>query len=134
MPALIGLRVTELGSNATAAWCGKLFADFGAEVVNLEPPSGDPGRRVPPFVDRGDGILESAVFAWMNTNKRSVTLGADDTRTLHAALVVSDVLIDARQAARRDPGPTGHAVLRAAFPALDIVALVPHVIDSDHSL
>jgi crotonobetainyl-CoA:carnitine CoA-transferase CaiB-like acyl-CoA transferase len=120
---LAGFRVAELGSNAAAAWCGKLFADFGAEVVKVEPPGGDAGRLVPPLVDRGDGVLESGVFAWMNTNKRSVTLTAADTEQLDAILAASDLLIDARPAAARDPGPTGHARLRAAFPALDIVAL-----------
>jgi len=120
---LAGIRVAELGSNAAAAWCGKLFADFGAEVVKLEPPGGDPGRRAPPLVDCGDGVMESGVFAWMNTNKRSVTLTAADTARLHAVLAVSDVLVDARPGSTRDPGPTGHARLRAVFPALDIVAL-----------
>jgi crotonobetainyl-CoA:carnitine CoA-transferase CaiB-like acyl-CoA transferase len=120
---LAGFRVAELGSNAAAAWCGKLFADFGAEVVKLELPGGDPGRLVPPLIDRGDGVMESGVFAWMNTNKHSVTLPAADTASLHAILAASDILIDARPAAARDPGSTGHARLRTAFPALDIVAL-----------
>jgi crotonobetainyl-CoA:carnitine CoA-transferase CaiB-like acyl-CoA transferase len=48
---------------------------------------------------------------------------AADTGSLHAILAASDVLIDARPAAARDPGSTGHARLRAELPALDIVAL-----------
>ena len=120
---LAGIRVAELGSNAATAWCGKLFADFGAEVVKLEPPGGDPARQAPPLVERGDDVMESGVFAWMNTNKRSVTLTASDAARLRAVLAVSDLLIDARPGAARDLGPTGHTRLRATFPALDIVAL-----------
>jgi len=39
---LAGVRVAELGTGAAVAYCGKLFADFGAEVVKVEPPGGDP--------------------------------------------------------------------------------------------
>ncbi len=69
---LHGIRVAEFGRGPALGYCGKLFADFGAEVVKVEPPGSDPGRLLPPLVDRGDGVLESGVFAWLNTNKRSV--------------------------------------------------------------
>ena len=61
------------GAGAALAYCGKLFADFGADVVKVEPPGGDPDRRIAPLVDAGGRAQESAVFAWLNTNKRSVT-------------------------------------------------------------
>jgi len=35
-----GLRVLELGSLASASWCARLFADFGADVLKLEPDGG----------------------------------------------------------------------------------------------
>jgi formyl-CoA transferase len=44
--ALAGLRVLELGSLVAGPFCGKTFADFGAEVVKIEPPGeGDPLRK-----------------------------------------------------------------------------------------
>ena len=49
-------------------YCGKLFADFGADVVKLEPDGGDPLRLFPPLLEGG----ESGLFAWLNTNKRRV--------------------------------------------------------------
>ena len=43
---LAGLRVLELGSLVAGPFCGKTFADFGAEVVKIEPPGeGDPLRK-----------------------------------------------------------------------------------------
>ena len=43
---LCGIRVLELGSLVAGPFCGKTFADFGAEVVKIEPPGeGDPLRK-----------------------------------------------------------------------------------------
>ncbi len=74
---LSDLRVAEIGSGDTLDYCGKLFSDFGAEVIKIEPPGGDPARHYPPLVDAGDGRRESGYFAWLNTNKRSVIADLD---------------------------------------------------------
>jgi crotonobetainyl-CoA:carnitine CoA-transferase CaiB-like acyl-CoA transferase len=121
--ALEGVRVAEFGTGSAVAYCGKLFADLGAHVVKVEPPGGDPGRREPPLVDIGEGVLESAVFAWRNTNKKSVTAARDDAERLREIAGASDVLLDAREGAGADPGPTGHDALRIAFPGLTIIAI-----------
>jgi crotonobetainyl-CoA:carnitine CoA-transferase CaiB-like acyl-CoA transferase len=119
---LSGVRVAEFGAGSAVAYCGKLFADFGAAVVKVEAPGGDPGRRMPPLIDRGDGVGESGVFAWLNTNKQSVTVASDDKARLAEIVGANDVLLDARPGAGADAGATGHAALRAAFPGLTIVA------------
>ena len=46
---LSDVRVVEIGGGVAAGWCGKAFADLGADVVKVEPPDGDPLR-----ADRGD--------------------------------------------------------------------------------
>ena len=115
--ALAGLRVLELGSLEAADYCGKLFADFGAEVVKAEPEGGDPRRRLSPQVEIGGGRSESAQFAWLNTNKRSVL---DDPELVDRLARASDVLIDAR------PGPQAAAWrrdLRTRSAGLTIVSL-----------
>src|SRR5665213_1728665 len=106
MAALSGVRVAEFGTGPALAYCGKLFADFGAAVVKVEPPGGDPDRRLPPLVDAGGGRQESAVFAWFNTNKQSVIAEPGDTARLVEIAGASDVLIDARPGAAEDAGPT----------------------------
>jgi crotonobetainyl-CoA:carnitine CoA-transferase CaiB-like acyl-CoA transferase len=72
-------RVLQIGSGVALDYCGKLFADFGADVVKLEPDGGDPLRLFPPLLEGG----ESGLFAWLNTNKRSVF----DTLEARAALL-----------------------------------------------
>ena len=45
---LEGIRVLELGSEISAPFCARLLADYGAEVIKVEPPGqGDPAR--PPY-------------------------------------------------------------------------------------
>jgi crotonobetainyl-CoA:carnitine CoA-transferase CaiB-like acyl-CoA transferase len=113
---LSAYRVVELGTGSALAYCGKIFADFGAEVIKVEPPGGDPGRAEPPLADVGGGRRESAYFAWLNTNKRSVI--ADTDATVRAALADADVLLDARP-----PDAHAHAALRETNPNLVVIAI-----------
>jgi len=119
---LSGVRVAEFGTGPALAYCGKLFADFGARVVKVEPTGGDPDRALPPLVDLGGGRRESAVFAWLNTNKKSVIVDAADQGTLVEIAGSADILIDARPGAF-EAGPSGQPALRRAFPHLTIVSL-----------
>ncbi len=121
--ALTGVRVAEFGTGQALAYCGKLFADLGADVVKVEPPGGDPDRSLAPVIDVGGGRRESAVFAWMNTNKRSVVVAPGDVERLAGIAGGVDVLLDARRGAWDDAGPAGHAALRATNPGLVIVAI-----------
>jgi crotonobetainyl-CoA:carnitine CoA-transferase CaiB-like acyl-CoA transferase len=82
-------RVVQIGTGIALDYCGKLFADFGADVVKLEPVSGDPLRGFPPLLDSG----ESGSFAWLNTNKRSVT---ETPLALETLLTGADLLLDGR--------------------------------------
>ena len=56
MAALHAIRVLDLGSRISTAWCARLFAGYGAEVVSIEPAEGHPLRRHPPFDAAGISI------------------------------------------------------------------------------
>lgn len=74
MNALDGVRVLDLTTGAAGPNCTKLLADFGADVVKVEPRTGDPTRSTPPFAGDVPGPERSLLFLHLNTNKRSVTI------------------------------------------------------------
>ena len=101
MSALTGLRVVELADSVAGEYCGKLLADLGAEVVKVErPPNGSRTRSMAPRM--ADGRDGSVVFAYLNTNKRSVTLdtaSAAGRQALHRLIDDADAVVDDHGAA-----------------------------------
>ena len=95
MSALTGFRIVELAESVAGEYCGKLLADFGAEVIKVERPGGSPTRAMAPLVGDGDGPECSAVFAYLNTNKRSVEMegGAVDALIATADAVVGELSV-----------------------------------------
>jgi len=63
---LAGIKVVEFGNLIAAPFAGMLLADLGADVVKIEPPTGDLGRGFGPYVGE-----ESAFFLAVNRGKRS---------------------------------------------------------------
>ena len=96
MLPLDGLRVVEVGRTSTAAYCGRLLADAGADVVKVEPPEGDPARRRGPFPQDAPHPERSGPFLLLNVNKRGVCLdlghGARSTE-LESILGWADLLV-----------------------------------------
>ena len=68
---LAGIRVVELATVVAGPGTGKYLADFGAEVVKVEAPGGDPTRRMG---WTGPGEADSYFWKLLNRNKLSVTL------------------------------------------------------------
>jgi crotonobetainyl-CoA:carnitine CoA-transferase CaiB-like acyl-CoA transferase len=58
---LAGLRVLDIGGTIAMGYCGKLFADQGADVVDVEPLQGAPTRMLAPFSDRARAPDNSAL-------------------------------------------------------------------------
>ena len=112
----VGVRVLEVGLGQGLAFAGKLFADFGAEVIKVESTAGDDLRAWPPLVETGNGP-SSAYFAWLNTNKKSVTAdasNADDVAWVKRLAATADIVLDARAL-----GAMGLAALSDALVATD---------------
>jgi len=57
--------------------CGRVLAELGAEVIKVEPPGGDPSRRLAPFYRDIPDPEKSLYFAAYNVGKKSVTLNLD---------------------------------------------------------
>ncbi len=128
--AFAGLVVLDLSRRPSGAWCTRLLADFGADVIVAEPPQGHPLRRMGPFGPDGT----SALAAYLLANKQSVVLSSpDDRETLlrRAHVLVDDTLpgdvFDYPQAAQINPNlivcsitPYGQDGARATLPGNDL--------------
>lgn len=98
MSALSLFRVLELSENVSGEYCGKLLADFGAEVIKIERPAcGSPTRGLGPFGPGEADRERSGLFAYLNTNKKSVVLDleSDVGLAMLARLIEqADVVVD----------------------------------------
>jgi crotonobetainyl-CoA:carnitine CoA-transferase CaiB-like acyl-CoA transferase len=124
--ALSRFRVLEIGSGDALSYCGKLFADFGAEVIKCEPDGGDPRRRDGVQVDTCDGENESAFFAWANSNKLSIIADPNTSQgieIIQSLLPQCDVLLDGRAPSDIDASPLTHSSLQQSDPGLIILGL-----------
>ncbi|MSQ36136.1 MAG: CoA transferase [Dehalococcoidia bacterium] len=68
------VRVIDLTLHTAGPFGTRILADYGADVIKVEPPGGDPARLLPPFPNNEPGLERSALFQLLNTNKRSVVL------------------------------------------------------------
>ncbi|HCV00431.1 MAG: hypothetical protein CL897_00670 [Dehalococcoidia bacterium] len=79
--------VLELATGVAGPYCARLLADLGAQVVKVEPATGDPARTELPLIDG-----RSAFFNWLAVGKLSVTLPLEDPRieqlAVHADIVI----------------------------------------------
>ena len=71
---LSGITVVELAEGIAGSYCGKLFADLGADVVKVESPSGDELRHRTSTARGPDGLFRGGAFLHANTNKRSTVI------------------------------------------------------------
>ncbi len=71
---LAGYRVLEVGGTLPAAAATKLFSDYGAMVIKVEPPGGASMRRLPPFPGDVPSIEAGAYHLALDTGKHSVVL------------------------------------------------------------
>lgn len=75
---LAGVRVLDLSREVAGAYATKLLADYGADVLKLEPPDGGPLRAFGPFPGDEPHPERSGLFLHLNTNKRSRVLDVTD--------------------------------------------------------
>ena len=81
MPALLAhLHVVDL-TDLRGAFAGRLLADLGADVINVEPPAGGPGRLRAPFAGDVTAPDRSRPFLYRNAKKRGPVIRTITTNT-----------------------------------------------------
>lgn len=128
--ALAGIKVIEMGGGVSAPFCGKLFSDYGAEVIKVEPPEvGDPSRKWGPFPGDVADIEKSGVFHCLNTNKKSVVLDVNvpsDREKLVALIATADVLIENNTPQQMRNLGLDYDCLQDVNPRLVMVSITPY--------
>ena len=89
---LAGVRVVDLTAMVMGPYCTQIMADMGADVIKIEPPTGDATR----YISVGPEPGLSGVFVNVNRGKRSVVLDLqceNDKQALAELIRTSDVFI-----------------------------------------
>jgi crotonobetainyl-CoA:carnitine CoA-transferase CaiB-like acyl-CoA transferase len=92
--ALDGIRVVDISQIAAGPYLTSMLGDMGADVIKVEPPAGEPFRRI----DHDFASDSSAYFAGINRSKRSLTLSlksAEGRKVLERLLRGADVFVTA---------------------------------------
>jgi crotonobetainyl-CoA:carnitine CoA-transferase CaiB-like acyl-CoA transferase len=123
---LNGFVVVDLSTGIAGAYCTKLLADGGAEVVKVESPEGDPLRRwsasgaeIPP----GD---DGALFSFLACSKHSVVADPDtDAEFVNTLLADADAVVWSRGSTVAEHRAFTPAEIHRAHPHLTVTAITP---------
>lgn len=114
---LAGLRIIDLSRVLAGPLCTQYLGDYGAEVVKVEPPTGDETRTWGPFSEKG-----SAYYSGLNRNKQNIAIDlsmADGRALLLSLLENADVLVHNFKAGTLEKWGLGYdSLLSVRFPRL----------------
>jgi crotonobetainyl-CoA:carnitine CoA-transferase CaiB-like acyl-CoA transferase len=125
---LRGYTVVELSTGIAGAYCTKLLADGGAQVVKVEPPQGDPLRG---WSASGADIApgdDGALFSFLACSKHSVVADPDiegDIEFVNGLLAAADAVVWSRGSTLAECDALTPAALRRAHPHLTVTAITP---------
>jgi crotonobetainyl-CoA:carnitine CoA-transferase CaiB-like acyl-CoA transferase len=132
--ALSHLRIIELSDGVAGEYCGKLLADFGAEILKVEMPgTGSDTRGRGPFAKGAATREGSGLFAYLNTNKRSVCIDLSTSQgqvALHKLIESADAIVDDHPSGYLERLRIDSATLGAKYPRLIVCAITPFGYDA----
>lgn len=114
---LCDLRVVEISDRIAGSYCGKLLVDTGADVVKVEPDTGDPLRRYTATGAELPNGADSPLFSYLNAGKRSVTTVSD------ALLAAADIVVVTASRSAATARGIDPARLLAARPDCTVVTI-----------
>jgi crotonobetainyl-CoA:carnitine CoA-transferase CaiB-like acyl-CoA transferase len=118
-------RVLDL-TNERGYISGKVLADLGADVIKIEKPGGDPGRRIGPFYHDIPHPEKSLYWMGFNTNKRGITLNIEtaDGREIFKKLVKqADIVVESFDPGCMDGLGLGYPALKEINPRLIMASI-----------
>ena len=134
--ALEGVKVLDLSEDIAGSFCARLLADYGADVLKLEPPGGAGLRRMGPFFDDDPHPEKSLFFLVLNLNKKGATLNLETLtgQALLRRLVPHvDVIVESYRPGYLPSLGVGHEQLQELNPALTMTSITPFGQDGPYS-
>src|SRR5207249_8165679 len=122
---LTGIRVIEL-ADEQAEYCGLTLAGLGADVIKIEPPGGNPTRRIGPFYEDREDPERSFFFWQYNRGKRSIVLDLhrpDDRDRIRALIATADILLESTPRGELEAGGLGASTLLQQTPTLIVARM-----------
>ncbi len=118
---LAGYRVLEMGSTIAGPFCGRLLADFGAEVIKIEPAEGDPVRTMGKRF-HGKSLYAASIFR--NKTLVSLDLRRPEGQAIARAIAAkSDVVVENFRPGGLEKWGLGYADLSRDNPGLVMVRI-----------
>ena len=123
-----GVKVLDLSEDIAGSFCARLLADYGADVLKLEPPGGAALRRMGPF-HQDDPHPEKSLFNLvLNLNKKGATINLETTtgQALLKELVQRvDVVVETFHPGHLESLGLGYDALQELNPSLVMTSITP---------
>lgn len=126
--ALTGLHILDLTQGIAGPFAARIMGALGADVIKVEPPTGDVARAQPPFLGDDPHPEKSGLYLYLNTNKRSITLNL----AMPAAQAILRRLYEWADVVLEDEAPgslparnLGYEALERANPRAVMVSVTP---------
>ena len=133
---LAGVKVLDLSEDIAGSFCARLLADYGADVLKLEPPGGAALRRMGPFFHDDPHPEKSLFFLVLNLNKKGATLKLDTSvgQTILKRLAQQvDVIVESFRPGYLSSLGLGFADLQELNPSLVMISITPFGQDGPYS-
>ena len=123
-----GVKVLDLSEDIAGSFCARLLADYGADVLKLEPPGGAALRRMGPFHQDNPHSEKSLFNLVLNLNKKGATINLETTtgQSLLKELVQRvDVVVETFHPGYLESLGLGYDALRELNPSVVMTSITP---------
>jgi len=134
--ALDGVKVLDLSEDIAGSFCARLLADYGADVLKVEPPGGAALRRMGPFFHDDAHPEKSLFFLVLNLNKKGATLNLETVtgqNILKRLASHVDVIVESYRPGYLESLGLGYDDLKELNPELTVTSVTPFGQDGPYS-
>lgn len=133
--ALTDRKVLDCSQFVAGPYCARILADMGADVIKVEPPSGDIARTKGPFPDHISDPEKSGLFLYLNFNKSGITLNLESSKgqdVFKQLIKDTDILIEDNPPGKMKQLGLDYENLQKVNPNLIMTSITPFGLTGFH--